>query len=62
MDKPHGKGLCYYKNSEKIIFGDYKNGQLEGMGELYFMNGDFYTGEFRCDKKEGRGLYKWTGK
>ena len=21
IDRPHGKGLCYYKNSQKIIFG-----------------------------------------
>lgn len=62
VDRPHGKGLCYYKNSEKIIFGDFKNGQLEGTGELYFVSGDYYLGEFKQDKKEGRGLYKWTGK
>lgn len=32
IDRPHGKGLCYYKNSQKIIYGEFKNGQLEGMG------------------------------
>ena len=32
------------------------------MGELYFASGDYYMGEFKFDKKDGRGLYQWTGK
>lgn len=62
VERPHGKGVCFFKNSHKIIYGDFKNGQLEGHGELYFSSGDYYLGEFKFDKKEGRGLYRWTGK
>ena len=29
---------------------------------MYFATGDYYVGDFRFDKKEGRGLYRWTGK
>jgi hypothetical protein len=51
VDRPHGKGLCFFKNTHKIIYGEFKNGQLEGQGELYFSTGDYYLGEFKFDKK-----------
>lgn len=28
IDRPHGKGLCFFKNTHKIIYGDFHNGQL----------------------------------
>lgn len=62
IDRPHGRGLCFFKNTHKIIHGQFHNGQLEGHGELYFATGDYYIGQFRFDKKEGRGVYTWTGK
>lgn len=32
IDRPHGKGICFFKNTHKIIYGDFHNGQLEGQG------------------------------
>ncbi len=28
VDRPHGKGLCFFKNTHKIIYGQFHNGQL----------------------------------
>jgi hypothetical protein len=61
-ERPHGTGVAYYKSSKKVIYGSFHNGHIEGRGELYFNSGDYYIGEFKADKKEGRGLYKWSGK
>lgn len=51
VDRPHGQGICFFKNTHKIISGQFVNGQLEGHGELYFATGDYYVGEFKFDKK-----------
>ena len=48
---PHGKGICYYKDAQKIIFGRFDSGEVEGNGELYFLNGDYYIGDFKANKK-----------
>ncbi len=32
VDRPNGKGMCFFKNTHKIIYGDFHNGQLEGQG------------------------------
>ena len=34
---------------------------MQGFGESYEANGDFYRGQFKLDKKEGRGIFEWTG-
>ena len=28
VDRPHGKGMCFFKNTHKIIYGEFNNGQL----------------------------------
>lgn len=28
VDRPHGKGICFFKNTHKIIYGQFVNGQL----------------------------------
>lgn len=57
---PHGKGMCFFKEAQKIIYGNFKNGKVEGAGELYFLTGDYYIGEFKNNKKEGKGIYRWN--
>lgn len=32
------------------------------MAELYYPTGDYYLGQFKSDKKNGRGVYRWNGK
>lgn len=61
-DRPQGVGVAFYKNSQKVIYGNFHGGHIDGKGELYFNSGDYYIGEFKGDKKEGRGLYQWSGK
>lgn len=50
-DRPHGLGVAYYKNSQKVIYGSFHGGHIDGCGELYFNSGDYYIGDFKGDKK-----------
>ena len=50
-NQPHGKGVIYYKSAQKIIYGEFINGHISGLAELYFNKGDSYVGEFKDDKK-----------
>lgn len=38
------------------------NSQLNGFGEKWFKNGNFYIGEFRNNVFEGNGVLKNVGK
>ena len=42
--EPHGKGMCYFKEADKIIFGNFNEGKAEGNCQLYFLNGDYFLG------------------
>ena len=53
------------KNQElKLEFGNYIgqviNGKAEGKGICNFFNGDRYEGEWKDNKKEGKGVYYWN--
>ena len=56
FDKSHlnGKGLRYNKEINHIYKGDFLNGQRHGKGKDY-RNNSKYEGEFRKDKKCGKG-------
>lgn len=34
-------------------------GKMHGKGEYVFPNGNSYKGEFKNDKRDGYGIYKW---
>jgi len=36
------------------------NGHKSGRGTYYYVNGNFYQGEWRDDKKDGRGVYSYN--
>lgn len=42
--RPHGKGICFYHSGDKIVYGDFQNGKVDGMAELYYGTGDYYLG------------------
>jgi hypothetical protein len=33
---------------------------MDGRGTYHFANGNVYEGEYRADKKEGRGAFKYA--
>ena len=55
----NGKGL-YIWNSNKKYDGNWKDGKMEGIGKLTYVNGSFYEGEFVNGKKCGKGKYFWN--
>ncbi|HMW61267.1 MAG TPA: hypothetical protein PKA91_16550, partial [Leptospiraceae bacterium] len=38
--------------------GEFKNGQMEGKGEIFYKSGSRYVGQVKDGKKEGEG--EWT--
>ena len=52
-----GKNLCKYKNGQKKIEGNYKDGKQDGKWTFWYENGQMKSeGNYKDDKKEG----KWT--
>jgi len=45
------------KNGRKRYIGQVLNGIPEGKGTMHWNNGDRYEGEWKNNKKEGRGIY-----
>jgi hypothetical protein len=37
--------------------GSFSNGNLEGLGQFQYLNGSIYEGEWRENKKHGRGKF-----
>lgn len=40
-----------------IYDGEWALGQPDGMGKIYFSNGEYYEGEFRDGQANGAGRY-----
>ena len=51
------KGLILDKDNKKRFYGDFKNDNREGQGELIMENDEKYIGEFKNNQKEGKGIY-----
>jgi len=49
-----------YPNMEKYL-GETKNGKREGLGILFFENGDAWYGDWKEDKKNGKGINLFYG-
>ena len=51
----NGHGLCFNPDNEYLYKGIFKDFQKEGFGEEFF-EGNKYKGEFKEDKKNGKGI------
>ena len=62
--EPHGYGIAYYRNGNKLYEGYFLNGNMDGKGILYDEDGKtkIYEGEFKNDKFEGNGIKYYKGK
>lgn len=65
-DKTHGKGIIFYHDNEErdriSYHGDFKDGNIEGIGVLEWKNGSKYEGELKNDKRHGKGkIYMSNG-
>jgi len=58
-DKRDGKGKLYFKKGKNTYTGDFKEGNMNGMFEIYWNNGDSYVGFVVNGIFEGKGRYKW---
>lgn len=51
-----GKGKTYCKNDELLFDGEFKDGQYDGFGTLYYTKDCYYEGEFKANKFCGSGV------
>ena len=58
-DKMHGNGKIKFLREGKIYQGNFKNGNIEGVGTIFWRNGDIYQGEVKFGKMHGKGFYKF---
>ena len=58
-DKMHGNGKIKFLREGKIYQGNFKNGNIEGVGTIFWRNGDIYQGEVKFGKMHGKGVYKF---
>ena len=63
-NKPHGKGIIYYKsddsNNRVSYDGDWVNGKRDGYGTITWKDGDKYVGNWKDDKENGYGTYYYS--
>jgi hypothetical protein len=58
-DKMHGNGKIKFLREGKIYQGNFKNGNIEGVGTIFWRNGDIYQGEVKFGKMHGKGVYRF---
>lgn len=54
--KPHGTGIYVYSATGSRHEGEFRDGQPNGRGILYFLNGDRVDGQFRGGQLQGDGI------
>jgi len=55
-----GKGKLLMRDGS-IVEGEFKDGEINGMGCIKYVNGNYYKGMLREGEKEGEGEYYWRG-
>jgi hypothetical protein len=56
----HGsRGTFFYAAEMDRFDGDFEHGKKHGRGAYVFANGNVYRGDFRDDRRNGRGVYTW---
>lgn len=58
-DRKSGKGRIMYKFKNDSYNGEFYQGNINGLGEYRWNNGNIYIGSFLNGKMHGKGLYKW---
>ena len=51
-----GRGVYIFQTKRERYEGDFDEGRMEGKGNYVFSNGDIFTGDYRNDKREGKGV------
>ena len=51
-----GRGVYIFQTKKERYEGDFDEGRMEGKGNYLFSNGDIFTGDYRNDKREGKGV------
>ena len=51
-----GRGVYIFQTKKERYEGDFDEGRMEGKGNYRFSNGDIFTGDYRNDKREGKGV------
>ena len=54
-----GVGTYYFKDSDKIFTGQFRDGKIDGEGEMKYGDGREYWGQFKDGKEDGEGTYKY---
>lgn len=55
-----GYGVYYFKDSDKTYNGTFREGKIEGEGEMKWADGREYYGQFRDGKEDGEGTFKYA--
>jgi hypothetical protein len=55
-EAPHGSGRVY-ESDGSFYKGNLVRGRKQGKGEISYLSGDRYTGDFFDDKLDGEGVY-----
>lgn len=56
--KPHGRGQKK-KTDEWVYTGEFKNGYMQGIGEMVWETLEEYKGNFQLNRQEGKGEFRW---
>ncbi len=59
--KPNGFGRQYRKDGTLIYEGQYKRGVRDGIGTIYWTNGNKYLGQIKNNKIDGTGQLEYIG-
>ena len=54
-----GRGVYIIQTKKERYEGEFDEGRMEGRGSYRFSNGDIFTGDYRGDKREGRGTLQY---
>lgn len=49
----HGEGVLYRRNLGILYIGSFKENQFEGKGERFWVNGDYFIGNFVDSLRQG---------
>ncbi|NRB63647.1 MAG: caspase family protein [Saprospiraceae bacterium] len=54
-----GHGACVFPSGARYE-GDFENGNITGLGVLYYPNGDTYIGNWRNQVRQGKGRFRFA--
>jgi hypothetical protein len=60
-DNYHGHGTLRNPFNKSVYQGQFINGLFDGQGKILWSTGDYYEGEFRQGRQEGKGVFVLIG-